>query len=127
MSHFRISSILWTASLLPSRRMISDSLVLPRFGGFNICFTVGCSFFNNPTDGFEFIEFVQMYAGSEFAPTMIDGTFGPRIVDVFVNSNQYDEKFQKVLAVATPEPSTIPALGAGILWGLAGLLLRRRT
>jgi hypothetical protein len=99
-----------------------------QYGGFSICFTVACSFFNNPTDGFAFIEFPQMYTGSESAPTMQTGEFGPHVLYVFANTNQqYLTAFQDVLAVATPEPSTIPTLGGGILLGLAGLRLRRRT
>jgi len=99
-----------------------------QYGGFSICFTVACSFFNNPTEGFTFIEFPQMYTGSESAPTMETGEFGPHVLYVFANSNQvYLTAFQNVLAVATPEPSTLPTLGAGILLGLAGRHLRRRT
>ena len=104
-----------------------------QLGGFNICFTVACSFFNSPTDGFE-IQTPQMFKGSESAPTMSTGTFTSPYMDLYVDSNDYFEVYggrpvQTVTAavVATPEPSTILILGAGFLLALAGRRLRRRT
>jgi hypothetical protein len=59
-----------------------------------------------------------MYTGSESAPTMETGEFGPHVLYVFANSNQvYLTAFQNVLAVATPEPSTLPTLGSGNSFG----------
>jgi len=44
-----------------------------QFGGFSICFTAACSFFNSPTDGFSILG-PQMYTGPESAPTMLTGS-----------------------------------------------------
>jgi hypothetical protein len=102
-----------------------------QFSGFNICFTTACSFFNSPTDGFD-IEGTgtQMYTGHESAPTMSTGTFTANFLDIYVNSDEYKQlphpTLRAVANLATPEPSTIATLSAGLLLALAGRRFRRR-
>lgn len=107
-----------------------------QLGGFEICFTTACSFFDNPIDGFVFIGQLgrQMYSGSESAPTMLTGTFAPNFAYLYVDSAEFFEYFQNahqtahsILAATNPvpEPSTILTLGVGFL-GIAATRLRRR-
>ena len=98
-----------------------------QYGGFEICFATPCEFFNSPTDGFDIIG-LQMYSGSESAPTMLADSFTSTFLDVYVNSEEYNQPaHQSVLVVATPEPSSILTLGSGLLLALAGRRLRRRS
>jgi hypothetical protein len=102
---------------------------LSQFGGFSICFTTACSFFNSPTDGIE-VQGSQMYTGSESAPTMSTGTFTSTYLDAYVDTVEYNQPPHQTItaaAVATPEPSTIPTIGAGLLLALAVRRLRRRA
>jgi hypothetical protein len=96
-----------------------------QLGGFNLCFTAACVFFNSPADGFE-IESPQMYQGSELAPTMMTGAFSSTFLDFFVNPIDYNQPpHQTLLAtVATPEPSAILPLSGMLLLALAA---RART
>jgi hypothetical protein len=105
-------------------RFFNDS----QFGGFNLCFTTACSFFNSPADGIE-IEGPQMYQGSESAPTMLTGAFTSQFLDVFVDSDEYAQRrFQIVSATSsTPEPSTILPLTALLLLALVSRRLRPRS
>ncbi len=85
-----------------------------QFGMFEICFTVSCSFFNNPTDGFAFVG-PQMYTGLESEPTILTGTFTPSYAYAYVDTTEFFQAPEKIQAVNTPEPRTTLALGAGLL------------
>lgn len=101
-----------------------------QYGGFNICFTTACSFLDSPTDGFSILD-KQMYNGHESAPTMLTGTFSSTYLEVYVDSFEYLQQppgHTMVLAgTTTPEPSTVPTVGAGLLLVLAGRRLQRRA
>ena len=96
---------------------------LIQYGGFNICFTQACYFFNSPTDGFE-IEGLQMYIGSTSAPTMITGEFTSASFDVFVNGeDDIQSNHHDISAETIPEPLTLLSVSAGVL---VVTLVRRR-
>jgi hypothetical protein len=97
------------------------------YGGFDICFTIACQYFNSPTDGIE-IETSQLFTGSESAPTMSAGNFPWIEMSLFVDSSYYPQVppgTGSVEALATPEPSSILMLGSGLLLALAGRRPRR--
>jgi hypothetical protein len=87
-------------------------------GGFEICFdgssvatcseAIATAFFADPA----------LFSGSTSAPTLSTGTFTAD-TDVIVSSAAYDEGDATLTATATPEPSTLIPLAAGIL-ALAG-------
>jgi hypothetical protein len=104
----------------------------PQDGGFNICFTVACSDFNSPTDGLEFLG-SQLYQGSTSAPQMITGNFTSSYFDAFANGMEYNQSnHQSIVAtaatVATPEPSQVLPMAAGLaILALARKLRCSRT
>ena len=101
-----------------------------QYGGFSICFTTACSFFNSPADGFSILG-KQMYTQSESAPTMSVGAFTSTYLEVYVDSYEFLQQppgHTTLLAELNPipEPSTIPILCAGLLLATVGPRRRQR-
>jgi hypothetical protein len=95
----------------------------PGKGMIDICFSATTC---TPTagGGFSFVG-PQMYLGSESAPTILTGDFTSTTFDMFYGTNLFTQANVTVQAVAsTPEPMTLPLVGAGLL-GL-GFLRRYR-
>ncbi len=90
-------------------------------GGFLICFNGTTN--GNFNDGLGTFG-PQMYTGLTSAPTLIPGSFPQDVFNVRVNSNQYGQP-STTLVAATPEPSTLLTLAAG-LWVLGGRRLHWR-